>query len=41
MASIFGVEITKQKKQGNSFTAPEASDDGAVNVASGNAVAQY
>ena len=41
MASIFGFEITKKKKQGNSFTAPEASDDGAVNVASGNAVAQY
>ena len=41
MASIFGFEITKKKKQGKSFTAPEASDDGAVNVATGNAVAQY
>ena len=41
MASIFGFEITKKKKQGKSFTAPEASDDGAVNVAAGNAVAQY
>ena len=41
MASIFGFEITRKKKEGKSFTAPEASDDGAVNVASGNAVAQY
>jgi hypothetical protein len=41
MASIFGFEITRKKKEGKSFTAPEASDDGAVNVASGNAIAQY
>ncbi len=41
MASIFGFEITRKKKQGKSFTAPESSDDGAVNVATGNAVAQY
>tara|TARA_B100000700_G_C15034202_1_gene852002 strand:- start:1389 stop:3011 length:1623 start_codon:yes stop_codon:yes gene_type:complete len=41
MASIFGFEITKKKKEGKSFTAPEASDDGAVNVATGNAIAQY
>ncbi|SVE22616.1 uncharacterized protein METZ01_LOCUS475470, partial [marine metagenome] len=41
MASIFGFEITRKKKQGKSFAAPESSDDGAVNVATGNAVAQY